>query len=225
MARSARALRSICAEFERSKVVDLEAANAFEGEDSRSRGIPEDARNADAPVSCEVGGEAFGVVPFTYVVKLGPQCLGELAGEAGQVVLASSGPTTTGDLGEILKDFEVIPYLFDHARASNLYHNLGSILKDGSVGLTYGGRGERLGVEGGEDLFQRPPQFGSQHFPHYVERHLWAAVLQLGELDEVLCRKEICAGRQYLPELDEGSSELFKGHADVLGRREGIASA
>ena len=55
------------------------------------------------------------------------------------------------------------------------------------MGLTYGGRGQRLWVEGGEDLFDGPPQFGGQHFSHYVERHLWSGVLQLGEASARYC--------------------------------------
>lgn len=69
-------------------VVDLQAVDAFEGQDPGGRRLPEHRRELHAGVVGEAGGEPLGVVGLREVVQLGEQRRGEVVRDADHVVAA-----------------------------------------------------------------------------------------------------------------------------------------
>jgi hypothetical protein len=79
------------------------------------------------------------------------------------------------------------------------------------VHLGDGGRGQRLPVEGGEDLVDPGAQLVSQHRFDLRPRHLRRVVLQPGQLGDELRRQQIAPGGQHLAELDERDPAVLQG--------------
>src|SRR6185295_7988753 len=75
-------------------------------------------------------------------------------------------------------------------------------------------------IEIAKHLEWRAPERALQLRQQLVEGHRRDLRLQLLELDDPARREEIHARRHYLPQLDEGGSELLERHADALRRIE-----
>ncbi len=81
--------------------------------------------------------------------------------------------------------------------------------------LTDRSRGERARVEGGEEFTEwsseTPLDLGDDMF----DGDCGDTIAEQGKFSDVVRRQEIVAGRQDLPELDEGWAEFFEGEAET----------
>ena len=97
-------------------------------------------------------------------------------------------------------------------------HLLPRVRHHGQVHLRDRRAGQRLLVESREDLLERLAESGGRLLADDLDRHLGDVVLKLLKLGNGLRRQQIGAGREDLPELDEGRTELLDRHPQALRR-------
>jgi len=83
------------------------------------------------------------------------------------------------------------------------------------VDLTDGGRGERARIKGGEEFVEWTSETSLDLRDDLFDRDGGNTIAEQGKFSDVVRRQEIVAGRQDLPELDEGWPEFLEGEAET----------
>jgi hypothetical protein len=101
-------------------------------------------------------------------------------------------------------------------RAAHLDHHLGAVGQGRRADLADRRRGQRRGVEAGENPRDGPAHLGPQD---RLDRGGQGRdlILELGELGLVVGRQQVGAGGEDLAELDGGGSQFLERQAQVLG--------
>ena len=133
--------------------------------------------------------------------------------ERPQDVLASSVPGQPVDDVEVPLDHRPMP-----GRCTLTHHPLAG-RQPGGVHLGDRGGGQRLRLDRGEDLVDRPAELGGEHRLHLRPRRRRGLVLQPAQLVDELGRQQVAPGGQHLAELDEGDAALVQRRRQRPGQR------
>ena len=203
-------------------VIDLDAADALEGQHARRGRLPDDPRDVHLVVLREVRREALRVASLAQVVQLGPQRLGELVGQPDDVVVAGRLPVPAGMHSHVSQYLQVLCDLLHDAGPAHLDDHLGAVEQRGSVRLTDRRCGQRDDLEARERGLGVVTELVGDELADRVAGHGRRGVLQLGQLDLVLGTEQVRARREDLPELDERRAELLERQPYVLWLRVGL---
>jgi hypothetical protein len=151
-----------------------------------------------------------------HVARLDPevQLLADRVGEAvGQVADADRPRPAGAALQRPCQPRHDVQVALDH-RADpgplHLHGHLGAGPQAGGVHLGDGGRRQRLAVEPGEHLVDRPAELGGEHLLHLPPWRRGGLVPQAAQLVGELRGEQVGSGRQHLTELHEGDPALVQ---------------
>ena len=120
-----------------------------------------------------------------------------------------------GDARRILQDAEVGADRALDVRPLHLDGHGRAVVQRGAMHLGGRGRCERLGLEGGVQLFRRRAQLLDDALAHLVAGERRDGVLQLGELGRHVDRQHRRLARHDLADLDVGGPELLEHEPDL----------
>jgi hypothetical protein len=144
--------------FERREVADLQIADVLQGERAAGAPVPEHLGDTDALVVREVLGEALGVAPLGREIELGAGRVPDLLGQPVEVHPEADAARHLEQADGEGGGREVGLHQHVDARPEHFDHDLLPRGQARPVHLGEGRRADRIGLDRGEHLRERPPE-------------------------------------------------------------------
>ena len=206
--------------LDRREVVPRDALDALLHVHRGARPLREHARDEDVRIVLEVAREALDVARLRGEVELAQERAPEFLDHADRLIASRLGQLALDELREVPEDAQVGLDLRLDARPPHLEHHRCPVDEGRAVHLRDRRRAEGRAVEVEEHIGRRGADRLLDDRQQLVERDRRRAAVQLRELRGPLGRQEVVAGREHLPELDEGRAELLERLAQTLLRLE-----